>query len=84
MFHLSPDKDSPFTVSLVKTAASHLLNQQVKGIFFGKNTFLILHAQFYKTQIICPLYIIHLFSEYNTSLGYKFKQTNHKPTGSLK
>lgn len=67
MFHLSPDKDSPFTISLVKTAASHLLHQLVKGIFFGGDTFLIVHIQFYNIQIICPLYINHFFSEYNTS-----------------
>lgn len=68
MFHLSPDKDSPFTISLVKTAASHLLHQVVKGVFFGGNTFLIVHIiQVSNTQIICPLYINHFFSEYNTS-----------------
>lgn len=67
MFHLSPDKDSPFTISLVETAALHLLHQLVKGIFFGGNTFLILHVQFCNTRIICPLYINHLFGEYNTS-----------------
>lgn len=39
MFHLSPDKDLPFTISLVKTAALHLLHQLVKGIFFGGNTY---------------------------------------------
>lgn len=73
MFHLSPDKDSPFTISLVKTVALHLFYQLVKGIFFGRNTFLILHVQFCNTQIIYPLYINHLFNEYNTtsSLGDK-------------
>lgn len=75
MFHLSPDKDSPFTISLVKTAASHLLHQLVKGIFFGGNTFLILHIQLYNIQIICPLCINYFFSKYNTgsNLGDKNK-----------
>lgn len=45
MFHLNHDKDFPLTISLVKTAVSHLLHLLVKGIFFGGDTFLILQAQ---------------------------------------
>jgi len=49
MFHLNHDKDFPLTISLVKMAVSHLLHLLVKGIFFGKNTFLILQVQLYNT-----------------------------------